>query len=250
MGILEITPERSVMYIPGIQVYDNAAVERVTPVGGQLANTGITEALLGSDGKTPAENPVLIRPRGFEFDGSDDRITVPNNALLSFGDGAFDSPFSIFTMIRVDAFSNDTIISKASGNSSGEWFLRVSATNQLRARFIDDSENSYIGRASVANSLEIGVDYVVGSTYSGSTTSAGVKLFRDGEQIDFFNNQFGAYTAMEPGIDDVILGDGGGWSNFDGLFLVPPMIFDYELSPVEVAELSSIMRTQYATSPR
>lgn len=88
------------------------------------------------------------------------------------------------------------------------------------------------------------------STYSGSGVSSGVKLYRDWEQIDASNSQYGSYTAMEPTVNDLIIGDGGGLSNYDGLMLVPPMIFDFELTPIEVSFLASFMREQYESGSR
>jgi hypothetical protein len=241
------------MYLPGLQSFENGSSARVTPIGGQLAAAGVREAFMGADGTTSSEFPSIIRPRGFSFDGSDDLVTVPNNAILSFGDGASDSPFSIAVMAQFDDFVWRALVSKGDSLTDGEYlFSTYGGVAGARASFIcvDDSAGTYIGRETASGSLEVGIPYVLIGTYSGSGLNSGIRIYTDGARTDTTDDSAGSYTAMEVGAYDVKVGDGGGAINFDGDMLVPPMIFDFELTPAEVASLTDIMRYQYATSPR
>jgi len=205
--------------------------------------------LMGSDGETSAEFPSIIRPRGFSFDGGDE-ITVPDSDLLSFTDGSSDLPFSIAVMLNFQAIATArAIVSKASGSAAGEYLFWISGTRYVELRLIDDSGNFYIGRRTDANMAILGIPQVYIATYDGTGLVGGIKVFIESAQADTTNSATGGYVGMEYTTNNVSVGSGGGVSDFIGDMLVPPMIFDYELSPAEVASLTDMMKSQYSITP-
>lgn len=120
---------------------------------------------------------------------------------LSFGNGTADSAFSIVTLMNLNSLSAASTIlakrDKTTGNTQLEYDFQID-TNKLVFWCIDNSTNGYIGRYyNVAISGDIGSWHVYAGTYSGSSSAAGFKIYRDGSQIDNNNYVGGSYTAME-----------------------------------------------------
>lgn len=251
MALVDLAPHRAIMYLSGIQSYDNASGERVTPIGGRLATIGgVTEAYMGSDGTVSSEYPSIIKPRGFEFDGSD-LITVPDNDLLTFADDSGDKPFSVSLLASFeDAATTRSIITKATGVTAGEYSIYRNTSGAIVFLLTDNDASAYIFvRVTLADGApENKIPTVLTFTYDGSAVVGGMKIYLDGSEAVIGTGSSGVYTRMRNTSTELRLGSGVS-SLFKGKMPVPPIIYDRELSVSEVAELTAIMRHQYAITP-
>jgi len=139
----------------------------------------------------------------YTFNGTDEYLSRADAGhLFSFANAAGndDSAFSIILVISPDAaaLTGATLLAKYDENTpSREWIVRIDPNGYPEVELFDESANEYIGRedqtALTADALVILI-----VTYDGSETSAGVKIYKDGVQVDDANHQSaGAYAAME-----------------------------------------------------
>ena len=243
MSLLDLSPERSIMALPGVQSYARASDGLfVTPMIGRIATeAGVTEALMGSDGATAAEFPSLVKPRGFFFDSSDDQeINCGDNDLFSF---VGDSPFSVACISSYDsraagAPGTNTLFAKTSGGVlNREWYFITAAENVFFRVF--DSGGDFIGRkANGANTGEI-VEFV--AVYDGSGTAAGLRIYRNGVRVDDADASSGGYDGTFNGPAPLVLGDDGNNNEKSGL-IVCPILYDFALSENQVKAVTDMMR--------
>ena len=114
------------------------------------------------------------------------------------GDGAVDSPFSIFAWVNQTATTGiKAIFSKFdTAGTLREYQLVLDAAEKLRFRLYDESSDGYIGRL-YNTALGTGSILFVAATYDGSGGSAGIRLFSAGAVVDDTDDNSGTYTAME-----------------------------------------------------
>lgn len=136
--------------------------------------------------------------------GTGNQITVPDDVTLS----------SLGGLLTLSAWYNATgsvtsddgaIIEKTTSLINGEYFMGPlgSFGSRFYCFLLDETTGGYIGRFGPQPSA--GWHYMVG-TYDGSGTSAGVKIYADGVQIDTTNFNSGTFSQMRNTTQDVLLG--------------------------------------------
>jgi hypothetical protein len=239
MGIPELIPENSIITLPGTKIYRRAADGLW--VTSALGQSGVREVLLGSDGATPTENPTLRpnnRKRGFGFGGGD-QINYGDDADFSFPA----VPFSLAVLVKLTTLSgNHALIAKENGIASGEYGLLVEADGTIGFRLIDDDNAAMEGRESAAGAVKAGLTTILVATADGVDAQTGSTIYQDQVQVDTANISSGAgYVQMRDTNQDLLLGDGGSLAGAIG-DIVLPMIFDWELSLIEVIALTEQLR--------
>lgn len=149
------------------------------------------------------------------FNVNTDYILIPDNDLLSFGNGTTDSPFSVSMCINFQANSGDSIdvifckrgdkVAVNAGAFEEYQLHRTISTGQLRWGVIDESSN---GRLLIDGSTNLlnGVDYHVVVTYDGSGLESGLKIYIDGVEETVTGLSSGTYVAMENLTADFLIG--------------------------------------------
>jgi len=119
---------------------------------------------------------------------------------FTFGNGATDSAFSVITLMKPNSVAVGNLLSKldlTTGVTQKEWRFYFSTAN-LYFDCHDDSASATIGRGDTADlSGDTAAWHTYIATYDGSAAAAGIKVYRDGTQVDDADNSGGAYTAME-----------------------------------------------------
>lgn len=152
---------------------------------------------------TKAANLLSQKSRGYAssllFGNSNaDYFTTADHADFTFGNGATDSAFSIAVMIKPTTMANVTLLSKYNASSgAGEWHFHIGGDSKLNVLLRDASAAAQIGRSYNTALADTALPHVYVMTYSGSGASTGLKLYRDGVQVDDTNQNDGVYTAME-----------------------------------------------------
>ncbi len=211
-------------------------VETVTDPVGILSETGTTKVLAGSDGVTAAEFPSLLSPKGFEFDGTANFLTIPDNTALSFGDGAGnDSPFSIEALIRPEATSF-SILGKNSADAVGEYWM--GSTPTWMYVFLIDASGNYLARytKTYTPAVEIGKYAHWLATYNGMKAASGLKLYRNGIRVDTDTLGSG-YLGMTPSDEPVRIGKVG--PRYANGKIFTSVIWPFELSSLQARRLSA-----------
>ena len=201
-----------------------------------------------------SNNGTLINGVGFstenngawDFDGTDDYINCGNPSILNFGDGSSDNPFSIFSWINMTTANDFVVMSKWTAGS-GQWAIRF-YLNKFRAYFLDNTNSGwYIGR--MCNSLTAS-DYQnqwinFGFTYNGNSTSAGIKLYLNGVQIDDANYQGGSYVAMEATSQPAQIGAQGSYIDSSHGYISNINIYNRALSSTEILQNYNALKGRF-----
>ena len=225
--ISDLSDKGSVLTLPLTEVLVNDSGETYTPIYGSSVNK---EALMGSDGLTPAEMPTLLPNGGVSFDGGD-WITVPDADEFTFSDGSGDLPFSVCVYYKPgDATATAGVISKY-GGTDREWLLYQNAS-LLRFRCYDETGAGNI-QQSTDDNLITGVIQTWVCTYDGSSVAAGLKIYGDGLAVASTPGTSGSYTQMRNTASSVQVG------TFDANYLPAGSeihlveIFPYEMSAAQ-----------------
>lgn len=130
-----------------------------------------------------------------KFDKIDDHVDCGDSDSLSFGNGLVDSPFSISLWTKI---SSDTatggLITKASASDVGEYYLYVSVPT-IYFRLVDNSQVAFMGVSRSGIPLANWVH--IFTTYDGTSTNAGMKIYFNGIQQPTALSNSGTYIATE-----------------------------------------------------
>jgi hypothetical protein len=239
--VQEVSPEKALLWLPFRRVIGagTAGDPKRTPNLGSLGSA--CDAYLGDNGQGGTDEPTLVSPHGFSFDGGD-YLTVPDNASLSFGDGAGnDSPFSLATILRNQrgAGASSGVLGKGVFPASMEFAIFYDGTS-LSAIVVDNVTGGYRGRSVSDNGGSQQLTSVV-MTYDGTKAATGVKLYKDGIRVDTASVSVGAYNGITPGGGGVLLGvASGAVSSFVGS-TYETAVFPFELTPRQVSILTEQM---------
>lgn len=189
------------------------------------------------------------------YAGTDEYLTVSDDAAFSWDDSG-DVPWSICAWVEVVATATDqVIISKWDEHVDGdpedrEWKLWIDSAEKLNLRLEDESVPSYEGRITDA-ALTAGWRFVV-VTYDsagGGAASAGITIYVDGVLVASTAADNGAYTAMEAGGSDVLIGGKTGTGDAVDAFFQGDMgvlwIEDLDISAAQVWEYYLKTRAYY-----
>jgi len=140
-----------------------------------------------------------------DYNGSSDVHTIPDNALLSFGDGTTDQPFSIATLVNMDDATRFGFVSKYTiATTTREYLLQTAGDDKIYFSIMDGSTAGYRGR--YYNTAVTGMEgtwILIVGTYDGSAADTGIKIYLDGSRVDDTNFSGGSYVAMENQTQDV-----------------------------------------------
>ncbi|MFA5188823.1 MAG: LamG domain-containing protein [Patescibacteria group bacterium] len=153
---------------------------------------GLTGTLENS---ASAANDVLT------LDGLNQYFSVADDDKLSFGNGTDDSAFTLSAWIKMDEATNFIIASKGTGSADDEYKFYINADDKINLQLIDQSQtNTYLGRMfNTALTSYEGEWANVIATYDSSKTSAGIKLYINGIEVDDTVNESNSssYAGME-----------------------------------------------------
>lgn len=228
--IRSVLPEKSYITVPGKQPYDSGGGVMVTDVWG---TSGTTQALLGSDGLTPAEYPTF-KNGGMIFDGSR-HLNLGNIASFA-GAGAADEPFSVALFFYAKNPSGvQYLLQKGTTiNTDLEWYLYChGSSDRIAVRTFDPVGSDYVGRW--AQAVGSGMPVAVVATYDASEANSGFKIYTRDNDVDDSDAGLGAYGGMGDLGANLEIGQ-----NFEGV-IVQPMIFDYALSPRQAKALAHML---------
>lgn len=232
---------KALAYLPGVTSYQRDSDSLfVTEVGGKGT---VKEALMGSDGSTAAQFPGLLTPRGFSFDGGD-QINLGDSDQFSFTTGSADKPFSVSALIIPSKFGVGVvmpIISKMDVDGVlYEWIFSVSPLSRSLS-FLCYDGSARKGRSSSNNSIDYLPTVVIG-TYGGSGTPlTGVKLYKNGVAFDSANSTSGTYVCMKNTAAACRVGSDNNASRLFRGVIILPVIWDFELSPLQAKALTARM---------
>lgn len=157
----------------------------------ELTATGITSAEHDIDFlNVPALDLVRV---------NSDYISVPDNSVFSFGNGAgVDTAFSVGCWVYLDDATSSTLISKYDSVAGAyrEWNFTTNATDNLIFNLFKPDGTAYIGRSAGTLTAYQGQWIRLLATYDGSKLNAGVNLYLNGVDIDGADVSAGAYNGM------------------------------------------------------
>lgn len=201
-------------------------------------------SLNGRAGTLTGTLPTYRFP-GVDLPGTDEYIKVDDDTAFS----PILTPFTISAWVKADVAANFMIASKGVINTKGEWWFYFGAGAQQSVVFIDETGNPpiadcYIGRFD-SNAISADIWYHVAVTYSGGTTSAAVKLYRGGVQVDDSNlqNNQGNFESVRNDTADVYIGRYD--SSYANGKIDDPMIFNTEKSAAEIKSIYEVTRGRY-----
>ena len=175
-----------------------------------LWTPGPTEGLTVADGAvasrvwTHATTPTgrlsrLGRGYALAFNGTTDFLTCPDATDLSFGDGATDTPFSVFALANV----TDTAAARAFLAKNGEWAFSINAADKLQLQLVDLSVPAVPSRLQDTATTRQGTWATYSGTYSkatgGATAGNDCTLYENGVLVPSTATNDPAYVAMENG---------------------------------------------------
>lgn len=169
--------------------------------------SGTAEDLSGRGHANTALSNVVFNKDGAEFNGTNAYIQVTDATDLSFGNGTTDSAMSIFAFFRKTKSSEGCYLaSKGTSGTTGEYSLYCHPSGyQLDFGCYQLNSGNYILRRYNTTYPVFTHDFIVG-TYDGSSAVAGIKIYRNGTQVDNSSITSGVYTAMSNGSSDLYIG--------------------------------------------
>ncbi len=133
-----------------------------------------------------------------DFDGSDDYVDCGDHDDFSFGNSSSDNPFTIEAWIKMDDATNFVVLSKGEAWTTYEYYFGETNSDKFELTLRDNSEAATIGRSyNTALTSYEGKWIHLSSTYDGSKSSSGIKIYMNGQRIDDTDVNNGSYTAME-----------------------------------------------------
>lgn len=182
--------------INGLWVYDEDG-----------ATTNIIDRSLVSHSMTLSGNASTFTPgvsgfcRNLLFNSGTKWWTVADHADYSFGNGTTDTAFSIFVLVNPTDNTTNTFAAKldqTTGVTQREYLFYTDSSDYLSLFLYDDSSGGRIGRQyNTAVTSDEGTWTTYCSTYNGTGTASGIKLYRNAVRVDSIDSNAGSYTAME-----------------------------------------------------
>ena len=129
------------------------------------------------------------------------QVTVADTNLLSFGNSTTDSPFTFSAWVKRKPGGNMGILTK-SDNTAGvtpiEYLWYIDSSGKLAIILYDNSGGNQIRTVSdTATTADIDKWTFYTVTYDGSSTTGGLKLYRNGQAFSSTGATSGIYVAME-----------------------------------------------------
>jgi len=130
--------------------------------------------------------------RAMVFDGSNDNLQT---TLAVNPTGGMWGGFAI----KVNSLASDMMVCAAyAGGGTDRLLFYVLSTGALLLR-VTNGASVYIGRSTAAAALAVGTTSVITWTYDGGTAASGIKIYKNGVQVDTTDNNAGVYTVPTAG---------------------------------------------------
>lgn len=164
--------------------------------------------------------------RGRDFDGTDDRIQVTDDASFKPA-----SALSVAAWVNIDVFQDDRIVDRGVFGTNNGYVLRLKTTGRVSLFVGDGTTNREASTPN--NTLAANTWHHVAGTFDGTD----VKIYVDGVLED--TQSFASATTISYNAQDLWIGseDGGTTSNLDGT-IDEVRIFTSTLTSDEIAVLA------------
>jgi hypothetical protein len=203
--------------IESVVALDSAIEEGVVGLNSKIEGTLALNSPIG-EGVIEPVSPAPAEGWGYAiFNGVDSFITVPDNNLLTFGDGAVDNPFSISLWVYAETFVSQPLFYKgARPGSNSEWALYTDGTSTLHFIITDTSQmpalqvaiGRHVFNSGAGISGEVGAWINIICVYTGTGLQSAISIHINGVQVD--DSNFGvnplSYTAMQNTSNDLEIG--------------------------------------------
>lgn len=200
-----------------------------------------------SANNNPAEvvNFPLFVGDALDFNGTTQRIVVPDKDIFTFSDGAGnDKPYSVAIWLNMhDTSSLQGVVAKWV-TAAREWLIYIQSGSLLIQNY---SSSAWIGRSVSLSGW--GNKWVLAVfTYDGSNTNAGCKIYLDGERVDSADAGSGSYVGMSNTSTDI----GIAWYNEGNLFdgqIREVLLYKQELSGNQAVRLHNNPKGLFIRKP-
>lgn len=191
-------------------------------------------------------NNAVNGNRSLNFDGSND--TLATTLAVNQTGGMY-----FYCVINPSAVAATKVLASAwsSTTTNCRFEMFFTATGVVRVNITKDAYNHYIGRYSNAGAITAGQTVVLGFTYDGTTSATGIKIYKNGTQIDTTTASAGAYTVPTAG-DPLYLGSNNGSpGTYNYIGYMPEAIFGQgsTLSDPNRQAIEAYLTTKYITTP-
>ena len=176
----------------------NASGLSPTWTPGIALDTWATPFDLASEANWQGDAPILT----FKGSGSE-YISSPDAAYWTSALAAF----SLSCWLNITTLSASAFVFDKHDEGAAKEFIFSVSDGKLQTVIYDNTAGSYIGR-SYNTAIAVGAWRHVAVTYSGGATSAAIKIYLDGVQVDDTNVESGVFTTMRDTATTVILGCG------------------------------------------
>lgn len=193
---------------------------------------------------------TYVNLKSTEFDGISKYVNVANPSTFHFESGGVDQPFSLSVWVKMVDATNTYLMGKGS-TTNREYFFGFSSLDYLYFG-IYTSDAQYIAvRTTSTYTADEGSWHNYTATYDGSSTTGGLKIYRDGVAIAIVAEGTGS-APMRPDIAGFTIGCFYNIGFTDGL-LDESSVWNKKLSAAEVLELYNsgvpmdlVLHTAYA----
>jgi hypothetical protein len=183
-------------------------------------NDGTYQGGMGTVADTDSGGTVA-----FLHDGSNDRITVADSDSLSF----LGQPFSVGGWMRKTNSLAFGLISKASAAAAGEWYILITANNQIIFRLIDNTNAAAIGVQTASSTTTNNEWQLIVCTSDGSEVVGGLKIYRNGSLISTTTtNVSSGFSEVRNTTEETVVGARGAAS------FIPGRTDDMRVIPAEL----------------
>jgi len=191
-------------------------------------------------GGTAVNNPRFGREGVDLVRASSQYIWYPDTDQFSFSNGTTDRPFSCTAWLFMRDATSFSILGRGDVVGVSEEYMWMTYTDdKMYLQLIDPSAGKSIGRITPALTQYENRWVHCAFTYSGSSTSAGIKLYVGGVQADNADNNVLPYTAMEPFRQKLRIGHIIALpADFPNGKIRSLKIWNVELTPQEVLDLA------------
>jgi hypothetical protein len=141
------------------------------------------------------------------FDGSNDSLTT------SLAVNPTGGMWGIAVVRSTNAAANGRIFAAFPGTASDRMALSITSAGSIQA-YIQNGVTNYIGRTAPNSTITANATTVVSFTYDGGTAASGIKIYKNGVQVDTGDSNGGVYTVPTAGANLTI----GSRSAIDGYF--------------------------------
>ena len=137
---------------------------------------------------------ALWRPNGRCFDG-DDKITLADTDVLSFGNATVDDPLTFMTWIRMVDTSSFMVFSKID-NTVREYTCGTTSSDLFYIQLFDANNVNFLYAYTSAVTAYENKFIHVAWTYDGSGLGTGISIYLNGEPQSLTLQPSGTYVAM------------------------------------------------------